>query len=76
LGISLAEAFVQLCYYYDPNANRYAASAKRIMAIGGGLFCVLVFIGLAPFWFTKKRISAAPLAGQQSLSGDKPVAST
>lgn len=51
---SLAEVFVQFCYYYDPEANRYSADARRIMALAGAAFVLLVLGGIAPFWFSSK----------------------
>lgn len=54
LARSLAETFVQLCYYYDPDANRYSASAKRILAIAGGTFAIMLLGCLAPFWFSSR----------------------
>lgn len=58
---SLAEAFVQFCYYYDPEANRYSADARRIMALGGGAFALLLLGCMAPFWFSRRK-TAAPVA--------------
>jgi len=55
---SLAEAFVQFCYYYDPEANRYSADARRIMALGGGAFTILLLGFMAPFWFSSRRKTA------------------
>lgn len=60
---SLAETFIQFCYYYDPEANRYSASAKRIMALAGGAFVILMVGCLAPFWFGSK--SSAGQVGEE-----------
>ncbi len=54
---SLAEAFVQFCFYYDPDANRYSADARRIMAVVGGAFAVLLLGFMAPFWFSPRKRS-------------------
>jgi protein SCO1/2 len=51
---SLAETFIQFCFFYDPEANRYSASAKRILSLAGGAFVVLMIGFLAPFWFSKR----------------------
>lgn len=55
LSRSLAETFVQFCFTYDPDANRYSASARKILALGGGAFTVLLLGFLAPFWFSSRR---------------------
>ena len=55
LTFSMADAFIQFCYLYDPDANRYTASAKRLMAFGGAAFALLVTGCTAPFWFSKRR---------------------
>jgi protein SCO1 len=65
---SLAEVFVQFCYYYDPEANRYSADARRIMALAGAAFVLLVLGGVAPFWFSSKtnREAAAKRPSEES----------
>ena len=55
LTSSVADAIIQFCYYYDPTANRYSASARRILAFAGAAFCVLLAGGTAPFWFSKRN---------------------
>lgn len=59
LAASLADAIVQFCYLYDPNANRYTASARRILAFGAGAFCLLLAGTTAPFWFRGKNNKAS-----------------
>lgn len=59
LTSSLSEAFIQFCYMYDPDANRYSANAKRILAFGGAVFVMLTLGFSAPFWFSKKALPAA-----------------
>ncbi len=54
LTMSLADAIIQFCYLYDPNANRYSASARRIMAFGAAAFSMLLVGCTAPFWFSKR----------------------
>ena len=59
LTSSLSDAFIQFCYLYDPESNRYSADAKRLMAFGGAAF-VLMMVGFtAPFWFSRKQPGAA-----------------
>lgn len=55
LTSSVADAIIQFCYYFDPDANRYSASARRILAFAGGAFCILLAGGTAPFWFSTRR---------------------
>lgn len=54
LAPTLIDAIVQFCYLYDPDANRYSADARRIMAFGGAAFAMLLTGFTAPFWFRKK----------------------
>ncbi|RMF43434.1 MAG: SCO family protein [Planctomycetota bacterium] len=67
----LADAFIQLCYYYDPDANRYTASARRIMAFGGFAFCLLLLGATAPFWFAGRR---RPDVDGQGLAAERDAA--
>ena len=55
LTFSVADAIIQFCYLYDPEANRYSASARRIMAFGGAAFVLMLSAGTAPFWFSSKK---------------------
>lgn len=55
LSATLTDTIIQFCYLYDPDANRYSADARRIMAFGGAAFTMLLAGFTAPFWFTKKR---------------------
>lgn len=68
---SLAETFIQFCYFYDPEANRYSASAKRILAVAGGAFVILMVGFLAPFWFSKKSTNAVAETPSLGNSEDK-----
>jgi protein SCO1 len=67
---SLKEAFIQLCYFYDPEANRYSASAKRILAIAGGAFVILMVGCLAPFWFAKRGTPDAAIKLSEKTAED------
>ncbi|MCA9130558.1 MAG: SCO family protein [Planctomycetales bacterium] len=51
---SPAQAIIQFCYLYDPDANRYSASARRMMAFAGAAFVMLLTGFTAPFWFSRK----------------------
>ncbi|HBE71401.1 MAG TPA: SCO family protein [Planctomycetaceae bacterium] len=72
IGKTWADTVIQLCYLYDPDANRYTASARRIMAFGGAAFALLLTGFTAPFWFSKKRAANDPADSAESVSGDLP----
>ncbi len=63
LTTSLADAIIQMCYLYDPDSNRYTASARRMMAFGGAAFTMLLLGLTAPFWFSKRGVPAAETEG-------------
>ncbi len=65
----LADAFIQLCYYYDPDANRYTASARRIMALGGLAFCLMLIGATAPFWFSGRKQHREATEGETAANG-------
>ncbi len=70
LNESISDTFIQMCYMYDPDANRYSADARSAMALGGGAF-VLMMVGLtAPFWFSRSA-AKAPTAQVGLLNSDK-----
>jgi protein SCO1 len=60
LTTSLSDAFIQLCYMYDPDANRYSTDARRLMAFGGAAFTMMIFGLTAPFWFSRRGAAKAP----------------
>jgi protein SCO1 len=62
LTTSLTDAIIQMCYMYDPDANRYVASARSVMAFGGAAFTMMIFGLTAPFWFSKRGAAKTPLA--------------
>ena len=69
LNETMSDAFIQLCYMYDPDANRYATDARRVMAFGGAAF-MLMLVGLtAPFWFSRGA-AKAPTASTEGLKSD------
>jgi protein SCO1 len=71
LDSSLANKFIQFCYQYDPEANRYSADARRIMAVVGSVFVILMVGCLAPFWFSKKALPTAANAHSTVNTQDK-----
>lgn len=62
---SIGDAIIQFCYQYDPDANRYSADARRLMALGGALFTVMLFGLTAPFWFSRRGAAKQPLVDCQ-----------
>jgi protein SCO1 len=70
LTTTLSEAFIQFCYMYNPDANRYSADAKRMLAFGGAVFVMLTLGFSAPFWFSRKSQPAAK-APTEELSADE-----
>ncbi|MFO0940632.1 MAG: SCO family protein [Pirellulales bacterium] len=68
---SLAETFVQFCYTYDPEKNRYSADAKKIMAVGFASFAVLMCGFLAPFWFGRSKPKDEAKVTSQFSADDK-----
>ena len=69
LNETMSDAFIQLCYMYDPDANRYATDARRIMAFGGAAFMLMVVGLTAPFWFSRGA-AKAPTASTEGLKSD------
>jgi hypothetical protein len=69
LTYSLSDAFVQLCYMYDPELNRYSASAKRLLAFAGAAFVLLMTGFTAPFWFARRT----PPTATSSSPAAKPL---
>ncbi len=55
LGQSLSDTFVQMCYSYDPDANRYTADARRLLSFSAGAFVLLLIGFTAPFWFAGRK---------------------
>ena len=67
LNESVSDSFLQMCYMYDPEANRYSADARSAMALGGGAF-LLMLVGLtAPFWFGRGA-AKAPTSKTEGLN--------
>lgn len=71
LTTSLSDVIMQFCYTYDPDANRYSASARRLMAIGGAAFTMMLLGLTAPFWFSKRGVAKVPSASIDSANSDE-----
>ena len=70
LTLSLADAVIQFCYLYDPEANRYSADARRMMAFGGAAFSLLLLGFTAPFWFSRRQNKQAGTAAKEPDTQD------
>ncbi len=71
LGRSISDVIMQLCYQYDPDSNRYTAAAHRIMFFGWGVFALMMFGCIAPYWFTKRGVTNQIDAVTPKSSNDK-----
>ncbi len=72
LGSSLSDTFVQMCYSYDPLANRYTADARRLLSFAAGAFALLLLGFTAPFWFAGRNKPAIQVTDTNAslLAGD------
>lgn len=71
LSSSISDTFVQMCYSFDPDANRYTADARRLLSVSAGAFVLLLLGIVAPFWFTRKAAAnqpprSSPLSGSST----------
>lgn len=72
---TFADSILQMCYMYDPEANRYTASARRMLALAAGAFVVLLTGTVVPFWFAGKvRGARAGADADQAQSAQPPAA--
>ena len=49
------DAFVLWCSHYNPNENRYSASARKLLSVFAAGFVLLGLVGLIPYWLTKMK---------------------
>lgn len=49
------DSFVMWCMHYDPDENRYTASARKLLSVTAGVFVLVLFGSIAPFWFASSR---------------------
>ena len=47
------------CVHYDPDENKYTASARRLMSVGGGLFVIAVLLVTVPYWLFRGKATTA-----------------
>jgi protein SCO1/2 len=60
LTSSVSDALVQMCYSFDPDANRYTADARRLLSFSAGAFVLLILGFTAPFWFSGRSAAKQP----------------
>ena len=72
LTTSISDSFVQMCYSFDPEANRYTADARRLLSFSAGAFVLLVLGFTAPFWFSHRAAAKqpTPVAPAKNLDTD------
>ena len=58
------------CVHYDPNENKYTASARKLMSLGGGVFVLLVLLVTVPYWFFRSSTANPKSNLSQSSSVD------
>lgn len=69
---SIGDQVLLWCYHFDPEENKYSASAMRLMSIGGGVFVAMLLAILAPFWFIRRPpVSAETPATVESVDPAK-----
>lgn len=69
---TFSAAITQMCYMYDPDANRYTASARRMLALAAGAFVLLLTGFTAPFWFSgRARTDLTAVAGHAASAAPK-----
>ncbi len=54
IGTSL-DAFVLWCSHYDPNENRYSASARILLSVVAGGFVIIGLVALLPYWLSQQK---------------------
>lgn len=75
LAESLSDSFVQMCYSYNPDANRYTADARWLLSFSAGAFVLLVLGFTAPFWFSWRSQTGGSVVPSEEItvrSGVKP----
>jgi protein SCO1/2 len=69
IGSAMDKFLVFMCYQYDPLKNSYAASAMKIMRLGGLVTVVLVAAGLGLLWMRSPRHAVADRARATGAEG-------
>ncbi len=58
------------CVHYDPDENKYTASARRLMSLGGGLFVIAVLLVTVPYWFYRSKANSSTQESNSNPSVD------
>jgi protein SCO1/2 len=61
IGSPMDKFLLYMCFKYDPDADSYAASALKIMRLGGIVTVILLAGGLSILWWRGSRVQAPPL---------------
>jgi protein SCO1/2 len=67
------DAIVLWCMHFDPNANRYSADARKLLAIVAGGFVLILVVSMLPFWLIR---SPTPSSSENASGGSLPIATT
>jgi len=73
LAESISDSFVQMCYSYKPDANRYTADARWLLSFSAGAFVLLVLGFTAPFWFAGRSQSGSSVVPSGDCTGNEIV---
>jgi protein SCO1/2 len=65
IGSAMDKFLLFMCYQYDPHSNSYAASAMKIMRLGGLVTIMLLGTGLGLLWWRGSHGRTAPIEGVQ-----------
>jgi protein SCO1 len=69
IGSPMDKFLLMMCYHYDPLRNSYAASAWKIMRLGGAVTVALLALGLSLLWWRGHRWDA-PRHAADTDAGD------
>lgn len=72
IGSPMDKFLLFMCYHYDPQSKSYAASAIKIMRLGGAMTLVLMIVGFGVLW----KLSAQDRTRAATVSGDSSNAQT
>lgn len=59
IGSPMDKFLLYMCFQYDPNSNSYAASAMKIMRLGGAVTIVLMGAGFFMLWWRGSHARAS-----------------
>lgn len=78
---STLDRVLLFCFHYDADAGRYGPVARNLMKLGAAVTCVLVLLGMVPFWLRRRRDASAatgdatpPATGDDTPADDAPAA--